>query len=89
MSIFYQAGKRRERAFKTGDVAGVLEILDPGDPAAFSQKRKCSVRCTKCKYKSVVLEAWLRWIRDGRVPYTGTCSMCSAGHFKRRNERNS
>ena len=89
MSVFYQPGQRRPIAFKEGDVVGVLSVIDPGDPQAFAQKRRCVVRCTKCRYKGEVLEQWLRWIKDGRVPYTGTCSMCSAGHFKRRNERNS
>ena len=75
-------GARRPRAFNVGDVAGVFEVLDPGDPSAYSARRRVSVRCTKCRYRNEVYECWLRWLKSGRVPSSGTCSMCTFGTLK-------
>lgn len=72
-------GTRRPPAFKPGDTAGVFEIIEPGDPAAYSTKRKVTVRCTCCRYTCKVYESWLRWLRDGRVASSGSCSMCRFG----------
>lgn len=70
----FELGHRRPLAFQCGDVIGVLRVIDPGSLASYADRRRVSVQCTACRYKSTVNECWLRELRAR--PLT-TCSMCT------------
>ena len=78
----FEQGHRRPLAFQPGDVIGVLRVIDPGSLDSYADRRRVSVQCTACRYKSAVNECWLRELR--RSPLA-TCSMCAPS--KRRNRR--
>lgn len=72
--------KRRPLAFATGELVGVHRITHPGDPAAYADRRRVAVECTRCRYRSTVWECWLRRVRDGRA--VKGCAMCAPGGRK-------
>ena len=76
--VNFTRGHRRAPAFQVGEVVGVHEVTHAGDPAAYADRRRVAVRCTRCGSKWTVLECWLRWLRDGRVRVTG-CLLCYGG----------